>query len=50
MTQFYKQVKIVTTLRERQVSTEASQNPTIIYEKRNYREEKPKLNKKKDKG
>ena len=39
----------MTILKDGQVSTETSQNPTIVYEKRNNREEKPNQNKKNDK-
>ena len=31
--QFHEQVKVVTTLKDRQVITEVSQRPTIVYEK-----------------
>jgi len=36
--QFHEQAKAVTTLQNELVSTEASRNPTIVYERRNNRE------------
>ena len=46
--QFHEQAKAVTTLQDELVSIKISWNPTIVYEKRNNREEKLNQNKEKD--
>ena len=47
--QFHEHAKAVINLQDELVSTEVSRNPTIVYERRNNREEKSNQNKKKDK-